>query len=105
MQQLAGAVAHGGSELGLFVTLGTYTPDALHMERTRQDLRLINGSRLVELIFEHYAALDTEWKRLLRLVYAVDRSVAEGVGHLARLRSFKSGWTTLRGQRPNMTEP
>lgn len=79
VQQLAGALAHGGSELGLFVTLGSYTPDALHMERTRQDLRLINGSRLVELIFEHYAALDTEWKRLLplRLVYAVDRNVAE----------------------------
>jgi restriction system protein len=79
VQQLAGALAHGGSELGLFVTLGSYAPDALHMERTRQDLRLINGSKLVELVFEHYAALESEWKRLLPLrpVYAVDRNVTE----------------------------
>ena len=79
VQQLAGALAHGGSELGLFVTLGTYSPDALHLERTRQDLRLINGRELIDLIFEYYANLEPEWKRALplRLVYAVDRDVAE----------------------------
>jgi restriction system protein len=75
VQKLAGALAHGGSELGLFVTLGSYSMDALHIERTRQDLRLINGNQLVDLVFEHYDALDPEWKRLvpLRSVYAVDR--------------------------------
>ncbi|MBK5221564.1 MAG: restriction endonuclease [Acidimicrobiia bacterium] len=75
VQKLAGALAHGGSELGLFVTLGSYSTDARHLERTRQDLRLINGSQLVDLIFEHYEHLDAEWKRLLplRRVYAVDR--------------------------------
>lgn len=75
VQKLAGALAHGGSELGLFVTLGSYSADALHLERTRQDLRLVNGSQLVDLIFEHYEGLDAEWKRLLplRQVYAVDR--------------------------------
>ena len=75
VQKLAGALAHGGSELGLFVTLGPYSNDALHIERTRQDLRLINGTQLVDLIFEHYEGLDAEWKRLLplRRVYAVDR--------------------------------
>jgi restriction system protein len=77
VQKLAGALAHGGSELGLFVTLGTYSTDALHIERTRQDLRLVNGTQLVDLIFEHYEGLDAEWKRLLplRRVYAVDRDV------------------------------
>lgn len=75
VQRLAGALARGGSELGLFVTLGTYSADALHLERTSQDLRLVNGTQLVDLIFEHYEALDAEWKRLLpiRRVYAVDR--------------------------------
>ena len=75
MQKLAGALAHGGTELGLFVTLGTYSTDALHLERTRQDLRLIKGTQLVDLVFEHYENLDLEWKRLLplRRVYAVDR--------------------------------
>lgn len=76
VQKLAGALAHGGSELGVFVTLGTYSADAMHLERTRQDLRLVNGSQLVDLVFEHYEALAPEWKRLLplRRVYAVDRS-------------------------------
>lgn len=75
VQKLAGALAHGGSELGLFVTLGSYSNNALHIERTRQDVRLINGNQLVDLIFEHYEALSPEWKRLLplRSVYAVDR--------------------------------
>ena len=47
----------------------------MRLERTRQDLRLVNGSQLVDLIFEHYEMMDPEWKRLLplRQVYAVDR--------------------------------
>ena len=78
VQRLAGALAHGGSELGLFVTLGAYSGDALHLERTRQDLRLVNGTQLVDLIFEYYEELDAEWKRLLPLrhVYAVDRDAS-----------------------------
>ncbi len=62
-------------ELGLFVTLGSYSNDALHLERTRQDLRLLNGTQLVDLVLEHYDGLATEWKRVLplRRVYAVDR--------------------------------
>jgi len=76
VQKLAGALATGGVELGLFVTLGAYSNDALHIERTRHDLRLINGTQLVDLIFDNYEALDSEWKRLLplRRVYAVDRN-------------------------------
>ncbi len=75
VQKLCGALAHGGSEVGLFVTLGSYSNDALHLERTRQDLRLINGTELVSLIFAHYEQLDPEWRTLLplRRVYVVDR--------------------------------
>lgn len=80
IQRLAGALAHGGSEVGLFVTLGSYSADALHLERTRQDLRLLNGQQLIDLVFEHYETLDVEWKSLLplRRVYAVDRDIADG---------------------------
>jgi restriction system protein len=75
VQQLTGTLASGGTELGLFVTLGAYSKDAQHIARTRQDLRLINGTELVDLIFEHYAQFSSEYKRLLpiRSVYVVDR--------------------------------
>ena len=76
VQKLSGALAHGGAEVALFVTLGAYSSDAIRIERTRQDLRLINGVQLVELILEHYEALDPEWKQLLPLsrVYVVSRT-------------------------------
>lgn len=75
VQKLTGTLAPGGSELGLFVTLGAYSKDAQHLGRTRQDLRLVNGNELVDLIFEHYESFNPEWKRLLplRRVYVVDR--------------------------------
>ena len=75
VQKLAGSLAHGGTEVGLFVTLGSYSNDALHIERTRQDMRLINGTALVDMVFQNYESLRPEWKRLLpiRRVYAVDR--------------------------------
>ncbi len=75
VQNLVGTLSPGGSELGLFVTLGSFSKDAQHIERTRQDLRLINGNELVNLIFDHYATFSPEYKRLLpmRSVYVVDR--------------------------------
>lgn len=75
VQSLIGTLAPGGSELGLFVTLGSYSKDAVHLERTRQDLRLVSGNELVELVFENYERLSPEWKRLLplRRVYVVDQ--------------------------------
>lgn len=79
VQKLLGALPHNSSELGLFVTLGAYSADAASLERTRQNLRLVNGSQLVDFLFEYYESLDPEWKRLLplRSVYAVDRSSGE----------------------------
>jgi restriction system protein len=76
VQQLTGTLSHGGEERGLFVTLGAYSKDAQHLERSRQDLRLISGNELVRLILEHYDRFDSRYKQLLplRAVYVVDRS-------------------------------
>lgn len=75
VQNLVGSLAHGGSEVGLFVTLGSYSADARHLERTRRDLRLVTGAELIAMVFENYERLDARWKKLLALrrVYAVDR--------------------------------
>ena len=45
-----------------------YSSDALHLGWTRQDLRLVNGNELVDLVFEHYDSFSPEWKRLLHRV-------------------------------------
>ena len=75
IQRLVGALARGGDEVALFVTLGAYSSDAIRIERSTQDLRLINGPALVDLVLAHYEALDPEWRQLLplRRVYVVDR--------------------------------
>ena len=80
VQQLTGALAPGGNELGLFVTLGAFSSDARHIERTRQDLRLLSGPDLVQLIFTHYDRLAPAWQRLLpmRQIYVVDRDPEAG---------------------------
>lgn len=80
VQKLTGTLAPGGSELGLFVTLGPYSKDAVHLGRTRQDLRLINGTELVDLVFENYSRLSSEWQRLLplRRVYVIDHDPDAG---------------------------
>jgi restriction system protein len=80
VQKLTGSLAPGGSELGLFITLGTFHRDAVHIGRTRQDLRLVNGNEFVDLVLEHYERLSSEWKRMLplRSLYVVDREPEAG---------------------------
>lgn len=80
VQQLTGTLAPGGSELGLYVTLGSYSKDARSVERTRSDLRLVSGDDVVALICEHYDQLDPKWQRLLpmRRVFVVDESPEDG---------------------------
>jgi restriction system protein len=80
VQKLMGTLAPGGTEVGLFITLGTFTSDAMHLARTRHDLRLVNGRQLVDLIFDHYEQLDLEWRRLLPLkrIYVLDREPEAG---------------------------
>ena len=64
MQKLMGTLAPGSTEVGLFITLDTFTSDAISLARSRHDLRSVNGRRLVEMIFDHNEQLDPEWRRL-----------------------------------------
>jgi len=69
ISQLYGKVAP--TEFGLFVTLGTFTSQAIQFSRAKSNLRLIDGDALVQLILEHYEQLDSKYKGLipLRRVY------------------------------------
>ena len=70
---LYGKVSAG--EYGLMVTLGTYTTQAKNFARGKANLRLIDGSELVDLILEHYEQFDSWYKGLLPLkrVYVPER--------------------------------
>ncbi|MTB72481.1 restriction endonuclease [Arsenicicoccus sp. MKL-02] len=72
VQQLVGTLSRG--EVGLFVALGTYTRDAQAVERMRQDLRLLSGSDIANLVLNHYEALPIRWRDVIKLrrVYVVD---------------------------------
>lgn len=65
-------LSHG--EYGLFVTLGSFMPKARETERNKANLRLIDGSELVELILEHYDQFGSRYKNLLplRRIYVPD---------------------------------
>ncbi len=65
-------LSHG--EYGLFVTLGSFMPKARETERSKANLRLIDGSELVELILEHYDQFGSRYKNLLplRRIYVPD---------------------------------
>ena len=63
--QLYGHIAD--KEYGLFVTLGEYSPQARTFERSKPNLRLIDGTALVDLIFSHYAKFDPTYQVLLPL--------------------------------------
>ena len=52
VQQLHGAIENG--EHGLFVTLGAFSAEARTYERSKPNLRLIDGTTLIELIYAHY---------------------------------------------------
>lgn len=72
VQQLIGTQAQ--NELSLFVTIGTYSRDAMAIERNRQGLRLINGEALVDLVLRNYDRLPPKWRSIvpLRQVLVVD---------------------------------
>lgn len=61
--QLYGHVA--AREYGLFVTLGDYTAQARQFERSKHNLRLINGEELIGLIYVHYEKFDPRYQALL----------------------------------------
>lgn len=49
------------------MTLGTFSPASRNFEQSKSNLRLIDGDELVELIFAHYEAFDSQHKGLLPL--------------------------------------
>ena len=62
---LYGKVAQG--EYGLLVTLGTFTAQAKSFARSKSNLRLIDGTELVDLVLHHYEEFDSRYKGLLPL--------------------------------------
>lgn len=62
---LYGKLSNG--EYGLFITLGTFSPQSRSFEQSKGNLRLIDGDDLVELIFQHYEKFDSQHKGLLPL--------------------------------------
>lgn len=54
-------------EYGLFVTLGTYSPQCRSFEQGKANLRLIDGDELVDLIFQNYERFDPRYKSVLPL--------------------------------------
>lgn len=64
---LYGKLASNGTEFGLFVTLGTFTNQALNFAKSKSNLRLIDGNELVDLILAHYDQFDPGYKALLPL--------------------------------------
>lgn len=73
VQQLLGALAPG--ELGLFVSLGSFTPQAFALERTHANLRLLGGSDIARHVLDHFDELPAAWRDLLplRRVWVLDR--------------------------------
>ena len=65
VQQLVGTLAPG--ELGVFVTLGTYSKDAQSIERQKQGLRLLSGEAIVGLVLTSYDQLPERWRTLIPL--------------------------------------
>lgn len=53
------------TEFGLFVTLGNFTADARRFERSKRNLRLIDGIALIELIEGHYSSFQPRYQVLL----------------------------------------
>lgn len=72
VSQLYGVV--GANEVGLFITLGTFTKQARDFEKTKSNLRLVDGGELVGLILAHYQDLSPRYKALIPLkqIYVPD---------------------------------
>lgn len=68
-----------GAEYGLFVCLGDYTAQARAFERSKPNLRFLDGSTLVTLIFNHYDKFDPSYQTILplRSIYVPSRIAAD----------------------------
>ncbi len=57
----------GTDEFGLLVTLGSFSNQARNFADSKNNLRLIDGDELVELLLNHYGQLDSRYKGLIPL--------------------------------------
>jgi restriction system protein len=57
----------GQGDLGLVVTLGGFSRQARDFEKSKSNLRLIDGEQFVELFLEHYERLDASLKASVQL--------------------------------------
>jgi restriction system protein len=65
VQQLLGNLGDG--EFGLLVALGGLSPQAKDFAKRKTNLRLVDGPELVDLVLEHYEALDPRYKSFIPL--------------------------------------
>jgi len=71
------------NEVGLFVTLGTFSEQAKKFANSKQNLRLVNGEEILELIMRHYDDFDAQYKSLIplkRVLIPVPIEPADGEG-------------------------
>jgi restriction system protein len=66
VQRLQGILASSG-EVGLFVTLGTFTAAARRYADGKSTIRLVDGERLIDLVLAHYEELAPYYKGLIPL--------------------------------------
>ncbi len=69
----------GPNEFGLLVTLGEFTPPAWQFAGSKSNLRLIDGTELVNLILEHYDDFDPKYKGIIPLKKAYIPQALEGM--------------------------
>lgn len=69
----------GPGEFGMIVSLGTFTTQAQNFAKSKTNLRLIDGTELVELIFAHYEEFESSYKGMLplRRVYVPEPLLAK----------------------------
>lgn len=65
VRALYGNVGHG--EVGLLVTLGTFSRQAEDFAKGKSNLRLIDGTELVQFVLNHYEDFDPRFKAILPL--------------------------------------
>jgi restriction system protein len=77
VRALYGNVGHG--EVGLLITLGTFSRQAEDFAKGKSNLRLIDGTELVNFVLRHYEDLDPRFKAILPLkrVYIPSPAPAE----------------------------
>ena len=66
VQALYGNI-HQSGEYGLFVTLSSFSNQAKNFARGTSNLRLIDGTELVELVLQYYENFDARYKGLIPL--------------------------------------